>query len=127
MNTFARAAIQMTWDFPESNTFGSSSICWNNCIKYTANNLLSISDSSSIKGVVMQDDAQTQEISTNKIISTDPPYFDNIPYADLSDFFYVWLKRCLEDYYPLIFKTLGVPKLDELVAAPHRLRLACSL
>ena len=120
MHTFTRAAIQMTWDFPESNTFGSSSICWKNCIKYTSNNLLSISNSSSVKGFVMQDDAQTQNISTNKIISTDPPYFDNIPYADLSDFFYVWLKKCLEEYYPSIFRTLGVPKLDELVAAPHR-------
>ena len=71
-------------------------------------------------GIGAQADASTQSISHNKIISTDPPYYDNIGYADLSDFFYVWLRRSLRSVFPGLFATLAVPKAEELVATPHR-------
>ncbi|NJM00442.1 MAG: DUF1156 domain-containing protein [Synechococcaceae cyanobacterium SM2_3_2] len=68
----------------------------------------------------MQKYAQDQSLSQNKVISTDPPYYDNIGYADLSDFFYVWLRRSLKDIYPDLFATLSTPKTEELVATPYR-------
>ena len=71
-------------------------------------------------GTVTQADAQTQKISTNKIISTDPPYYNNISYADLSDFFYIWLRRALRPFLPLLFASIAVPKEEELVATPYR-------
>lgn len=72
------------------------------------------------RGSVRQEDAQNQFISINKLISTDPPYYDNIGYADLSDFFYVWLRRSLRPIFPDLFATLAVPKAEELVATPYR-------
>ena len=65
-------------------------------------------------------DAQAQSIIGYKLISTDPPYYDNIGYADLSDFFYVWLRRSLKPVFPELFATLAVPKAEELVATPYR-------
>ena len=67
-----------------------------------------------------QADAQTQTISRRKVVSTDPPYYDNIGYADLSDFFYVWLRKSLRPIFPDLFATLAVPKAEELVATPYR-------
>jgi putative DNA methylase len=67
-----------------------------------------------------QDDAQTQKVTANKLVSTDPPYYDNVPYADLSDFFYVWLRRSLRTVFPDLFATLAVPKAEELVAFAYR-------
>ena len=67
-----------------------------------------------------QRDAQSQAISTNKLVSTDPPYYDNIGYADLSDYFYVWMRRTLRTVFPTLFATLAVPKAEELVATPYR-------
>ena len=67
-----------------------------------------------------QIDASTQYILVGKVISTDPPYYDNIGYADLSDFFYVWMRRSLRPVFPDLFATLAVPKADELVATPYR-------
>ncbi|MCS6883596.1 MAG: DUF1156 domain-containing protein [Oscillochloridaceae bacterium] len=71
-------------------------------------------------GVATQLDAIKQDLSTDKVISTDPPYYDNIGYADLSDFFYVWLRRTLRPVFPDLFATLAVPKAEELVATPYR-------
>ncbi|EOW5499448.1 DUF1156 domain-containing protein, partial [Escherichia coli O1:H33] len=72
------------------------------------------------KGIVKQFDAQSQNLSTNKVISTDPPYYDNIGYADLSDFFYVWLRKSLRPIFPGLYATMAVPKAEELVANPYR-------
>ena len=72
------------------------------------------------RGVVLQASAVEQNISQGKLISTDPPYYDNIGYADLSDFFYVWLRRSLRSVFPDLFGTLAVPKAEELVATPSR-------
>ncbi|SFL20764.1 putative DNA methylase [Nitrosomonas aestuarii] len=121
MQTYKRQAIPMTWDFPESNIMGVKSICWLKAIKYTADNLNACTKLNSlIPGIVLQTNASTQTISANKVISTDPPYYDNIGYADLSDFFYVWLRRSLKSIYSNLFSTMAVPKAEELVATPYR-------
>src|SRR5207249_5084772 len=71
-------------------------------------------------GYAKQADAQTQQISSGKLISSDPPYYDNIAYADLSDFFYVWIRRRLRPFLPELLATISVPKAEELVASPYR-------
>ncbi|MFN7204897.1 MAG: DUF1156 domain-containing protein [Burkholderiales bacterium] len=117
-NTFGRQAIPMTWDYAETNPFSdsagnaSSGIDW----AYKALHLMP----ASTHGSAGQADAQTQTISTAKVISTDPPYYDNIGYADLSDFFYVWLRKSLKPIFPNLYATLAVPKAEELVATPYR-------
>ena len=62
-------------------------------------------------------DSAAQKLE-RKVVSTDPPYYDNVGYADLSDFFYVWLRRSLKPVFPDLFATLAVPKAEELVATP---------
>ena len=68
----------------------------------------------------MADNAAEQTQSYGRVVSTDPPYYDNIGYADLSDFFYVWLRRTVRPIYRDLFATLAVPKAEELVASPYR-------
>lgn len=121
MQTYKRQALPMTWDFPDSNFLGEKAICWKNAVKYTAENLMAAAGvfNSPIAQAV-QRDAQQQSLSTDKIVSTDPPYYDNIGYADLSDFFYVWLRRALRPIYPELFATVATPKTEELVATPSR-------
>ena len=70
-------------------------------------------------GLASQEDAASNRTSVSKVVSTDPPYYDNVPYADLSDFFYVWLRKSLQDTHPSLFSTLTSPKVDELVAFAH--------
>ena len=122
MQTYKRQAIPMTWDFPESNVLGQSAICWKNSVKYAADNLEASGSISGGFGFATQSDAgsQTLSLSLNKVVSTDPPYYDNIGYADLSDFFYVWLRRSLRLVFADLFATLAVPKAEELVATPYR-------
>jgi len=121
MQTYKRQALPMTWDFPESNFFGIKAICWLNAVKYSADNLeITQPRAVSATGYALQSDAQSQTISTNKVVSTDPPYYDNIGYADLSDFFYVWLRKSLKPIFPGLYATLAVPKAEELVATPYR-------
>ena len=117
-NTFGRQAIPMTWDYAETNPFSdsagnvSSGIDW----AYKALQLMP----ASVRGSARQGDAQTQTLSAAKVVSTDPPYYDNIGYADLSDFFYVWLRRSLRPIFPGLYATVAVPKAEELVATPYR-------
>ena len=117
-NTFGRQALPMTWDFSESNPLSNSSGNFDGGIEsiYTLLLLLGAHN----KGMVFQSAAQTQSLSTKKVISTDPPYYDNIGYADLSDFFYVWMRRTLRFIFPSLYKTMLVPKSEELVATPYR-------
>ncbi|QNI65330.1 D12 class N6 adenine-specific DNA methyltransferase family protein [Synechococcus sp. A15-44] len=117
-NIFGRQAIPMTWDFAEGNPFSESSGNWMNNIEWGAKSIRMLPARK--KGFSCQDDASRQKISMGKIVSTDPPYYDNIPYADLSDFFYVWLRRSLKSVYPELFATLAVPKAEELVAFAYR-------
>lgn len=114
---FARQAIPMNWDFAELSPFSKVGE-WYSCvlsINQLFQSLLSKPDC-----FALQADATLQNISNGKVISTDPPYYDNIGYADLSDFFYVWLRKSLKSVYPALFGTLAVPKAEELVATPYR-------
>ena len=115
---FARQAIPMTWDFAETNVFSSSSGSLNNLFIRMVKGFVALG--SLVKGFASQQDAQTQKTSKRKFISTDPPYYDNIGYADLSDYFYVWLRRTLRPIFPSLFATIAVPKAEELVATPYR-------
>lgn len=106
-NTFARQAIPMTWDFAEVNPFSDSCGNWTgNSTEWVSKSLLEL-PRKAIEGFASQGDAQRQNISRNKVISTDPPYYDNIGYADLSDFFYVWLRRSLRPILPELYATLA--------------------
>lgn len=117
-NTFARQSLPMTWDFAETNPLSTSTGSLYNLQERQVKGLASINPA--IPGFAYQGDAQTQKYSINKVISTDPPYYDNIYYADLSDFFYTWLRRSLKDIYPELFGTMATPKSEELVAIPFR-------
>jgi len=117
VNLFSRQAIPMAWDFPEVSPFGGAAGDFG---ATTASVAKTISDASDRPAWIYLADAQTQNISRSKVVSTDPPYYNNVGYADLSDFFYVWLRRSLQPVFPDIFATLAVPKAEELVATPYR-------
>lgn len=118
-NTFARQAIPMVWDFAEVNLFSNSCGCWDNMLSWVYNCINGFHYADYI-GTVNQFDAQSDNGLRNIMVSTDPPYYDNIGYADLSDFFYVWLRQSLKNTYPKLFRTMLVPKAEELVATPYR-------
>ena len=117
-SVFSRQALPMTWDYAEANVFSDSSGSYNNLFERQIKGFEAIGAASD--GWAVQADAASQNISSNKVVSTDPPYYDNIGYADLSDFFYVWLRRALKPVFPDLFSTLAVPKAEELVATPYR-------
>ncbi len=117
-NTFGRQAIPMVWDFVESNPLSDSSGNFEGGIKSIHSALENVYPC--VPGVALQADAQSQTISAGKVISSDPPYYDNIGYADLSDYFYVWLRKMLKPIFPGLYATLAVPKAEELVATPYR-------
>lgn len=117
-SVFSRQAIQMTWDFAEANVFSDSSGSYANLYERQVKGMGALA--ATVAGFATQADAQTQDVSFNKFVSTDPPYFDNIGYADLSDFFYVWLRHCLKPAFPGLLSTISVPKAEELVATPAR-------
>lgn len=121
MNLFSRQAIPMVWDFAEANTLGDSVGAWATCGNYVADCIEVLGKSSGSGGNGLQVDAAGVWNDTRGLlVSTDPPYYDNIGYAALSDFFYVWLRRTIGDQYPDLFKTILVPKAPELIAAPER-------
>ena len=116
---FARQALSMIWDFVEANPFSESTGNFLGQIDYLAR-VLETALPGTPAGFALQQDAQTQQLSDARVVSTDPPYFDNVGYADLSDFFYVWLRRSLQGTAPELFATVASPKAEELVATPHR-------
>jgi putative DNA methylase len=116
VNLFSRQAIPMAWDFPEVNPFSGAA----GDFLLSVRNVCKCIPSTHTQGWSFQADASTQRISETKVISTDPPYYDNVGYADLSDFFYVWQRKCLRSVYSDLFSTMTVPKAEELVAAPYR-------
>jgi putative DNA methylase len=121
MNLFGRQAIPMVWDYAEANILGESVGAWQTCSEYVADCAAVLNANSSKTGHARQLDAATGANGiTNLMVSTDPPYYDNIGYAALSDFFYVWLRRTVGSLYPQLCSTLLVPKLPELIAAPER-------
>lgn len=117
---FARQAIPMTWDYAESNPFSNSSGCFDNVFNLELQAFEGLVGSHAIPGIARQRDAQSDNGMRGIVVSTDPPYYDNIGYADLSDYFYVWLRRSLRNTFPQLFSTMLVPKHEELVATPYR-------
>jgi putative DNA methylase len=117
-STFARQALPMTWDYAETNPLSTSTGSIANLQERQVKGLLSLAQTGA--GFAFQADAAVQSQTLGKVVSTDPPYYDNIGYADLSDFFYVWSRRSLRTTFPDLFATLAVPKTEELVATPYR-------
>jgi putative DNA methylase len=118
MHLFGKQAIPMVWDFCEANVlekvvggFAPSAAYIASCVKKLP---------STIRGQALQADAQNQEVTSGKVVSTDPPYYDNVPYSNLSDFFYIWLRKSMINIYPELFKTIVVPRKEELVATATR-------
>jgi putative DNA methylase len=120
VSTFGRQALPMTWDFAEANVFADSSGNFERMTALSANAVERVAVSRPATGAVSQANATEQRISSHKVVSTDPPYYDNIGYSDLSDFFYVWLRRSLRTVYPDLLATMAVPKSEELIASPFR-------
>ena len=119
MYLFARQSIPMVWDYGEANIMEKVVGGFITNLEYQVKCLLKLGNSK-IAGNADQMDAATQKISQYKVVSSDPPYYDNIGYADLSDFFYVWMRRSLRNIYPSLFGTMAVPKAEELVATAYR-------
>lgn len=117
-NTFGRQAIPMVWDYAESNTLSDSSGNFLGGIVSIAAALESMTTGPF--GLAVQSDAASQCLTSGKVVSSDPPYYDNIGYADLSDFFYAWLRPSLRPTFPELFGTMAVPKAEELIASPYR-------
>ena len=118
-SVFARQAVPMVWDFAESNPFCESSGSFYNLHERQVKGLQAI-PANEIAYVVQADAASLIREGESCLISTDPPYYDNIGYADLSDFFYIWLRRSLKEIYPNLFNLMLVPKTEELVANRFR-------
>lgn len=116
-NVFARQALPMAWDFAEGNPFASSSGSLSIMVKAVSEAVSRAP--ANFTSCVLQADAASRDYR-DAVVSTDPPYYDNIGYSDLSDFFYVWLRRSLKDVHPSLFSTMLVPKAEELVANPYR-------
>lgn len=116
-NTFGRQALPMVWDFAEANIFSSSSGSFSSHLMYIGKALRETPAKAAGTAVQVSASARAYE---KLVVSTDPPYYDNIGYSDLSDFFYIWLRRSLSEIYPSIVGTMLTPKADELVANPYR-------
>ena len=117
-NTFGRQAIPMVWDYAECNPFCTSSGSFENMLTWVHKSCATLP--ATLSGMAMQFNAQSDCGLRNIMASTDPPYYDNIGYADLSDFFYVWMRRSLKSTFPDVFRTMLVPKAEELIATPFR-------
>jgi putative DNA methylase len=116
---FARQALTMIFDTVEGNPFSDSTGNFLGQTEYLVR-VMEHALPATGSGSASQMEAQSQAISSNKVICTDPPYYDNIGYADLSDFFYVWLRKSLQPVLPGLFASIATPKAEELVATPHR-------
>lgn len=119
-NVFGRQAIPMTWDYAEGNPFSGKCGSFDSMMCWILDVVKELPKASTDSGSVNQRDAQSDNHLRGVVISTDPPYYDNIGYADLSDYFYVWLRQSLRNTYPQLFSTMLVPKVEELVATPYR-------
>ncbi len=120
MAAFSRQAIPMTWDFAEMNTLLQGSGSFGNAVEWESETIATLAYGGRTGSITNLDAAQNNYPMRPVVISSDPPYYDNIAYADLSDFFYVWLKRSLSGVWPQLFRRLTTPKAEELVATPYR-------
>lgn len=118
-STFSKQALPMVWDFAEANVFASSSAGITDCVDVVAR-ALEFVPGEGIATVRQLDAAAAAELAGHPVTSTDPPYYSNIGYADLSDYLYVWLRRGLSHIYPSLFSTMLTPKTQELIASPYR-------
>lgn len=121
-HAFTRQAIPMSWDYAESNPFAHSSGDYFEQVSRSAK-VLEVAvptNVSSPAGYAKQLDSRLLSTDAEVVVSTDPPYYDNIGYSDLSDFFYIWQRQSLSSIYPSLFSTLLTPKAGELVATSHR-------
>lgn len=118
-HVFGRQALPMIWDYAEVNPFSTSGGNWLGNLEYVAKGV-DYTVTGIAVGSAIQADATKIQLDDIVVISTDPPFYDNVGYADLSDYFYVWLRKALRDVYPSLFSTLLVPKETELVATPYR-------
>ena len=119
-NTFGRQAIPMTWDYAECNPFSGQAGSCDNMLEWIVKVIYQLPKEATRLSGARQFDAQSGNNLCNLVVSTDPPYYDNIGYADLSDYFYIWLRRSLRKTYPQLFSTALVPKTEELIATPYR-------
>jgi putative DNA methylase len=118
---FGRQAISMIWDFAEPNPLSDATGSWSASVELEASPLEMLLPTPVARGSALQLDATQEHTSSSSVIvATDPPYYDNVGYADLADFFYVWLRRSLASTYPELFSTMLTPKAAELVADPFR-------
>ena len=118
---FTRAAIPMLWDFSEANILGEKVVSWHTAVGICASAIETIESNSRVRTSARQIDAASGvDGLCSLLVSTDPPYYDNIGYAALSDVYYVWLRRTIGSIYPDLFSTVLVPKVAELTAAPER-------
>ena len=121
MNLFGKQAIPMSWDFAEANILGGSVGGWTTCSEYVADCIETLHVGAAHCGTARQIDAASgSEGIRDLVVSTDPPYYDNMSYAALSDFFYVWLRRTVGHLHPELCSTIVVPKMPELIADPNR-------
>lgn len=118
-HVFSRHALPITWDYPEANPFSNFHCSWDELLGWVQKSILTLPASQKM-GNAIQQDATLLSNDRGIPISTDPPYYDNIAYADIADYFYVWMRASLKDIYPELFSTLLVPKMPELVASSHR-------
>ncbi|MGE0306055.1 MAG: DUF1156 domain-containing protein [Acidimicrobiia bacterium] len=118
-NTFARQALPMTWDYVEANILGQGVGSFSSMVSSTTAALLALPVGDGASTTQRDARARVAEVGMC-VVATDPPYYDNVPYADISDFFYVWLRRALAGIWPDEFATLLTPKADEMVADPVR-------
>ncbi len=118
-HVFTKQALPMVWDYAESNPFSAGTGNWvQTCVDWIVRVVREFDPPA--KGSSTQAAAQNQTISRHKVVSTDPPYFNNISYAVLADYFYSWLRRSLRPIYPDLFATVSTPKADELIASTAR-------
>src|SRR5690606_33798083 len=120
MYLFSSHIVSMNWDYGEANILADVVGGFISNLNYQAKCLKKLPEKNIKHGFSIQKNARTQKLSVDKIISTDPSYYDNIGYANLSDFFYLWMRHNLKDIYPELFSTLTVPKFEELIATPFR-------
>ena len=116
---FSRQAISMIWDFAEANPFSNSTQNWSSQIEWIAKVIENLPASANIGEVYQANACTTPHAQDMPIIITDPPYYDNIGYADLSEFFYVWLRPLLRDIYPELFAGINTPRDEEITASPR--------
>ena len=117
---FSRQAIPMLWDYAETNVFSTSTQNWMAQVDWVAEAIATLPTEGHRNHAFQDDAAAPSNKKHGLFISTDPPYYDNVGYADLSDFFYIWLRRSLRSVFLDLFATLAVPKAEELVATPYR-------